>query len=983
MSSHTVSVALGLHHLPFMRGMDGVLRQTSAASRMMEKLDRRIRNLGQAGPEAPFLRNASRAHTQVDRIARQQERLRTRAMTSTAEYNELQRRATTATAAHEAAQLSRQARLAELTADHTLAQRSKQRIEEAGARQAMRIATAREEADKKFAEASLSRRTRLDQLKRRQQIIDRSISVQRMRHEARTSKMQPGSEALRIEREAMHARELRAADATARVKEATSRTERQLEAATRARASTLQQLAASEATGLARRSAALERNEKRFRSIERERADIQSKLARSADAHGARRTHWLEREALLTERLNRLEQERIALQATHARAAEEASRLDRVARSSARIARAERVGRVAGKVAIGAGIGLGILGAAGKSLWKPGTDLIGRENFLRMAGVNEKDLEKTRTRIAELQKSVPSVSTVRALEIFGETRGLFGADKALEFMPLAMRTEALANVIGGPGFSFREAGKVFDILGSTADPQRTEKLITMMMKSYLVSEGQVRPETFQQVLKYARGAKFGLSDEFLFQILPGLMMQYMSRGGGGGGRGNVGTMLADFARPTVQGTVPKQLRPILADYGLYDPEIIKKYGKADIPALTPLIHSDLASENPFAWTTTVLIPAIEKYIDSKGGETFRGKHYSLKELQQPENQLAYRNIVARHIQHVIPTRLAQAIMQDFGLTADEIERDVALMSLAFKEMGDSLGSVYDWVMKNDPRAKTAAVVGEFETVRQSLGKLIVPLLVPYLEALSGKLRGLNDTIAQDPEKVQTTLDNTILLAKVLAGLTVTGATVWGLSKVYAIGEGLIAITTIGGLAGLGATLSAVAVGLVAVAAAAGLILLATDKETRDSAASRAGFGLTMAGKRASVAAANAALTWHHTKGVFGQDEEWKATESKLRDAVTLARLDEAMTSFEYYNGFQAPQSGGPRELMDPATALFANATKPQDQGTVVNNFVEVRIGEETIESRIERTWQELERSQTGSPNLFNLGRAPQVSGPSR
>lgn len=983
-SAHTVSVALGLHHLPFTRGMDAVLRQTSAATRLMDKLDRKIRGLGRDGPDAPFIQRAARGHAQLERMASQQERLRSRALAATSEYNNLQRRSATATDAHDAKQLARRARLTELVGEESAALRARRRLEDDTARRAKDISTAREKVEKDHADRIGNRHERLAQLRRRQEIIDRGIEVQRMRHDERIGRMKKDDPRLAIERRAMHARELRAADATARVTEATARARRDISSADDRRARELGRLD-NRSRGLeSRHLSALERNQKRIRGIERERSDLHSKIARSTDAHGAQRARWLEREALLTERLNGLDRERVNLERTRARQVRENARLDRQARSATRIARADRFGRAAGRATIGAGLLAGAGAVLAGSFWTPGKDLIERELFLQLSGVGGDggpSMGDVRRRVDAMQKAVPTVDTVRALELFGETRGLFGAKKALDFLPMAARVESMAKVIGGPGFDFRSTGRVLDALGATGDKDRTEKIITMMMKSYLLTEGQVRPETFQQVVKYARGAKFAMSDEFIFKVLPGLMTQYITRGGGGGGRGNVGTMVAAFSRGVVEGTYPKRMIPTLAAYKLFEDDVLAKYG-SDVPTGTPLRGADLASENPFAWSRVVMMPAIKEFIRKQGGETFRGKKYSVEEMEKPENEFVYRNVMSKHIRRILSTRLAQNLGQDLSLTVDEIIRDLELLPPVFREMGGTIQGVYGWMLKHHPGMKTEAVIAQFETARQKLGKLIVPRLILYLDMLTTKLQALNEKIENDPEKVDNWIDNIMRMGKALAYVAAVGATLWTASKIVAFGEALLSVTAVGGLATLGATLSAVAVGLLAVAAAAGVILYATDEKTRDSVNSRAAYAWSAIKNRGAVAAANFALANHNVTGIFGMDEEWKAEQARLRAKVTEARLHEAMSSFEYYQGFQEPQSGGPRNMVDPATALFMNATQPPPP-PVVNNYVEVKVGDETVDAKIERQWQELERGQTSTPSAFNLGRDPQVTGPGR
>ena len=114
------------------------------------------------------------------------------------------------------------------------------------------------------------------------------------------------------------------------------------------------------------------------------------------------------------------------------------------------------------------------------------------------------------------------------------------------------------------------------------------------------------------MFQYARQAKYGLSDEFKYEILPTMMLESNTSGAsqGGGSRG-VGPQLAAFNRFWVQGMVNKKSMPELQALGLVNAHTALRTTTQGT-TVGPLKGTDLALSNPFQLVQQVLMPAIER-----------------------------------------------------------------------------------------------------------------------------------------------------------------------------------------------------------------------------------------------------------------------------------------------------------------------------------------------------------------------------------
>jgi len=454
------------------------------------------------------------------------------------------------------------------------------------------------------------------------------------------------------------------------------------------------------------------------------------------------------------------------------------------------------------KLSLAAGAAIGGAGALGlaflaKSV-RPASEYAHQLNIINMAGLKQVEVAQA---VAAAWRNSGEVMTTSATE---NLKALLDLRNVLGSMPQAMAALPVVSKVGAVMAASSEGrisnnaqdiafmmAKALDIIGAARDPQTFAREAGMMSKVVAAFQNRVTPRQYQGVFQYARQAKFDLSDEFKYEILPSLMLEASAGANslGGGSRG-VGPMLAAFYRVTNQGYVNRAALPLLQRLGWINPHTALRTTTQGT-TVGPMVEAGLAASNPFIW-------AMHRDRDIR--RVF-GENISADRERQIVNQ-AFRG-----------NQLAAALMVEFLSKPANFRRDQAIIRGAMP-----YGQAYDVAMKNDPETKMAALRAQWTNVSTQLGLTILPTLISATAKLTEGLRWLGTEMKRHPTLTKT-------LGRALAGLSVAGVVAGGLiilaGTISAIG--IIVPAAAAGIGLLGAAIAAIgAPVLLAIAAAAAL-----------------------------------------------------------------------------------------------------------------------------------------------------------------
>jgi len=231
------------------------------------------------------------------------------------------------------------------------------------------------------------------------------------------------------------------------------------------------------------------------------------------------------------------------------------------------------------------GAGLVAMGEVGLRAFRGLTDAA-REyahqvNIMNMAGLGQVEIAQGVSAAWKNTGDVITSSATNNLKMLLDLRNVLGSmEFAQRELPVVSRIQAVLasssessiRKIASDNFAFTMA-KALDVIGAAKDPATFQAQAEQMSKVITAFQGRVTPTMFQSVFAYARQAKYGLDTEFLYQILPTLMLEYAQGGAhssGGGSRG-VGPGIAAFSRLVLQGYVNRKAVPELEELGLLSP----------------------------------------------------------------------------------------------------------------------------------------------------------------------------------------------------------------------------------------------------------------------------------------------------------------------------------------------------------------------------------------------------------------------------
>lgn len=384
------------------------------------------------------------------------------------------------------------------------------------------------------------------------------------------------------------------------------------------------------------------------------------------------------------------------------------------------------------------GLGMATAGFAGLYLidkaLKPAEEYAHQLNIMNMAGIKQADIA---TSIGLAWKTTSSIITTTAtdnLRMLNDMRIVFGdmghAQMALplvaEMQAVLMSSKEGKAAASDKEFAFSVA-KALDIIGAVKSKDEFMLEANAMAKTVTAFQGRVTPRMYQSTFAYARQAKYAMNDDFKYQYLPTLMMEYSqgTAGAGGGSRG-VGPMIASMYRMTNQGYINKKSLPELERVGLVPKDSALKTTTSGT-TVGPMTNYQLAGQNPFLWVQQTLVPLLTKAYGHDG------KPLTREELQFHINQLFRGN------------QLAASLLTEFAVKPYAFERDKKLIQQA-----DSPDKAYQKALIADPVLAHTALSAQWNNVMTALTVPLVTILIPALTTLASGLNSFARLLQKYP-----------------------------------------------------------------------------------------------------------------------------------------------------------------------------------------------------------------------------------------
>lgn len=390
---------------------------------------------------------------------------------------------------------------------------------------------------------------------------------------------------------------------------------------------------------------------------------------------------------------------------------------------------------------------------------RPAEEYARQLNIMNVAGMKQAEIADAISSSWKLASQNITTTATGNLKAILDLRNITGSlQEAQEFLPIMQRMSVvlaaskegtISSRAGDLAFS---AMKALDIRGAVNDPARLKLQADLMTRVIEGTQGRVTPEQFQSVFQYARQAKFSLSNDFAYKILPTLMLEAASSGGAGGGSRGVGPGLAALYRLTNQGYVNRQSLPLLAEMGLLGKgKILNTTTPGTVVA--PLTGANLAASNPYEWTNQVVLPRVLDYLK---------RHHM---AASDENILHMLNMVSRGNQ------LAGSLLGEFYVKRANFARDQRLLEGVM-----SPDEAYQAAMTRDPATAHRALAAAWTNLQTSATVSLVPIIIPALTSLAKTLNDVGEMARAYPTMTKAIVGGTAALAGAMAvgGPLITG-----------------------------------------------------------------------------------------------------------------------------------------------------------------------------------------------------------------
>lgn len=213
-----------------------------------------------------------------------------------------------------------------------------------------------------------------------------------------------------------------------------------------------------------------------------------------------------------------------------------------------------------------------------------------------LGGLTSDEREEALSKADEISRKYPSIGRTEALAHIRQLRSRLG-----DFHHAIDNVETLAKaqvVLGTLGHGGEEADGDLEKLvlglesqGLGNNPEKFKQYLNAFVRAKSLFP-DLRGEDFRQFMKNANASKYGLSDDYLQNVVP-TMMQHE-------GANNFGVSQASAFSALIGGRQTKEAKAKMASYGLTEDAAGKNIKKAD-----------LLISNPYRWATEFLAPQLE------------------------------------------------------------------------------------------------------------------------------------------------------------------------------------------------------------------------------------------------------------------------------------------------------------------------------------------------------------------------------------
>ncbi|OXS89547.1 hypothetical protein [Pandoraea apista] len=363
-------------------------------------------------------------------------------------------------------------------------------------------------------------------------------------------------------------------------------------------------------------------------------------------------------------------------------------------------------------------IGDGMLGALTKTV-QVSKEYTRQLSLMGAAGMSQKEIAEATAAAWKTSRDVQTSSAAENLAVIRELRSSFGLhhmDEAYSVLPMLMRTSAVIQAQTGksdPHLPF-EMVKTVELTSTGAlTLEKLQRGLDMQAQALISSGGTLNANDFLMAAKYAKTSALTLSDEYKYMILPTLMQELKSKGGGAQ---SAGTITERLRTMIVGGQIPQQDIQNWIDAKLIrtDRVVPNKHGIGYKLLPGAIVGSDEPDFDLYHWAQRYGKEGVANLMRSKG----------LTEEQAI-------------------TALSKQVNKNFGFSTFlmkslQFDRDKELIQAT-----PSSYKAYQSLMQTNPQLAEMAIQKQWENVQARIGFEVLPRLIPYMIKFANILDGVS------------------------------------------------------------------------------------------------------------------------------------------------------------------------------------------------------------------------------------------------
>jgi hypothetical protein len=379
---------------------------------------------------------------------------------------------------------------------------------------------------------------------------------------------------------------------------------------------------------------------------------------------------------------------------------------------------------------------------------KAAEDYMHTINRMNSAGLSHKEVIESIGAAWKTTVKAPTSTATDNLKTILELRTILTHTKeAINFLPAFATFRGALPAVAEGKFKGQEEGlaysamKAVDMMGRVGSRAEILSQVGQMFRVMEATGAKVMPQDYMTTLKYARQAKFGLNDDFLYRVLPELILENK---GGSSGAGGVGPQLAALYRFGLGTKVNKQSAQLLKEMGMISRSSILKTTTSGT-SVGPVLGIDVLSKNPIEWVSKTLIPHLAakfKIAQDDGDKLIQASNMVFRGNQLAANIAA--EMIKKRVQY---TRFGTLYKQT-----------------------DSMDQAYQRGLANDPDTNYKALHASWENLKISLGQNVIPIIIPLTNRLATGLNAMGRFFQAHPGAAKATIG----IAALGSGLLIAG-----------------------------------------------------------------------------------------------------------------------------------------------------------------------------------------------------------------